>query len=131
MTDGKSDEKVLKDDFTQLHTKLRRYCFDVITDYLVARGESDQKITKSDTLVLVMNLTVSVSEFMYFLIHHFIDEPALDYEFIKVKLINALSDAFKTINETQKANGVQNQGDPATLPESRIMVPDFVPKTIN
>ncbi len=56
-------------------------------------------LTDADVIILIMNLTMSVSTNLYYSLKQILPTTPLDFDFMKAKLSNHLIDAFEKIKE--------------------------------
>lgn len=70
-------------------------------DYL--SDSEEKKITQADVIVMIMNLTISISTSLYYSLKEYLPNVPMDFDFMKAKIINSLVKNFDDIkNYTPK-----------------------------
>src|ERR1700679_2383693 len=59
----------------------------------------DGRLTDSDVIFLILNLTLGISTNIYFSLKEILPTTIIDFDFAKAKLINSLSDSFEEIKK--------------------------------
>lgn len=100
-------ESLNKDD---LHKYIAEHVIKSYEEKIIECIQSQPKgsLTEPEVIVMIMNTIISVSTYIYFSFSQFLPNSALDYEYLRRKLINQLSDSFdnvKNICLEEKENG--------------------------
>jgi hypothetical protein len=66
-------------------------------EYLNSKPEGS--LTDADVVVMIMNLTISISTNIYYSLKQVLPTTPLDFDFMKAKLSNSLIDCFEKIKE--------------------------------
>jgi hypothetical protein len=92
----KDKAKLLESVHEQITKELGSLFHEKMNDFLQTNCNS---LTDADVVILIMNLTISTSVNVYSSFKkYFTDESQLDLNYIKVRVINALSDAFEEMS---------------------------------
>jgi uncharacterized protein YdaL len=84
-------------DFREMSHSIMRCYQDVMHNYLISKEAG--KLTDADVATMVMNLTIGISTNIYYTLKQFLPNTTLDFDYMRAKMINALSDAFEQIKE--------------------------------
>jgi hypothetical protein len=93
------DEDTKQKDFRIILTEVMRSYKNNIHDYL--EENSGKNLTDSDVIILIMNLTINISTNIYYSLKSFLPKSSIDFDFLRAKMINELSDSFEKIKSYQ------------------------------
>lgn len=82
--------------FKKIATKVIDSYYDEMDSYF---RNPDYKLNESDVIMMVMNMTVGMAKNIYFSLKDFMPDRTLDFDFMRAKIINTLSDEFNKITE--------------------------------
>lgn len=105
------ESKIEKEtDFNLIYEEVLKCYEENLYDYLESKPAGS--LTDSDVIIMIMNLTLTISSNIYYSLKKILPTTQMDFDFMKVKLINSLSDAFENI---KKYNPKEKMMHPLTV----------------
>ncbi len=90
--------------FKKITTDVMDTYHEKMHDYLA--NTADGNLTDADIIVMVMNITMSISTNIYFSLKQILPMTKLDFDYMKVTIINHLKDSFEEIKKFSPKEGV-------------------------
>lgn len=84
-------------DFKDISSAVMKCYQEQMHTYL--NSKPDGSLTDADVIIMIMNLTISISTNIYYSMKQILPTTPMDFEFMKVKLSNSLVDSFEKIKE--------------------------------
>lgn len=84
-------------DFKDISQAVMKTYHEKMHEYLNSKPQGS--LTDADVVVMIMNLTMSVSTNIYYSLKQILPTSSLDFDFMKAKLSNSLIDSFEKIKE--------------------------------
>lgn len=83
--------------FTQISKDIMRCYQEKMHEYLNSKEAGT--LTDADVVIMIMNITMSVGTNIYYSLKQILPTTTIDYEFVKVKIINSFVDSFDKIKD--------------------------------
>jgi hypothetical protein len=91
------DQVSKETDLSNITTAMMRTYQEKIHEYL--HSKPDGALTDADVIVMIMNLSVGVGINVYYTLKQILPDTKMDYDFMRAKMVNAISDGFEKIKE--------------------------------
>lgn len=91
------DQVSKQTDLSNITTAIMKTYQEKIHDYL--HSKPDGALTDADVIVMIMNLSVGVGVNIYYTLKQILPDTSMDYDFMRAKMVNAISDGFEKIKE--------------------------------
>lgn len=93
--------------FKKIHDKIISCFRDEFFSWIESAKE--RNVTEGDVLVMLMNLTISVSSGIYGTIRMYLPDTRIDFDFIRAKMINEMSDTFEKVKNITLRTDEENE----------------------
>lgn len=93
-----------EEDFKGIFKAIMNTYRDQMHDYLNSKPAGS--LTDADVVIMIMNLTSAVGTNIYYSLKQYLPTSPLDFDFMKVKLVNSFADSFEAIKSYNPKDGV-------------------------